>query len=382
MSTFSRTIKGLLRTPRRWWSLFRLLFGSDIARHLAASDLREMKDPWSVWILLRLLDDDDHDVAADAAAALAEMHEPRAREAFLRVVHTHTSPTVRRYAIRGLSAARDPTLLPVLCKTLLRDRDGDNRREAYRALEDLPVPQSGPAKERIVWMLVQGRSSEIAALGTKTIPAIREVVLKNENFPGIAKTAIDALCKIGDKCAVDALFELTTTQAKFCYRTDIGIALLKILKGSRRVDQCLAFFVHDLTAIVGFDELTKRDHWPFLKNAIQRATPAFVAPYVKAIREELEQLDASPFRTRRASGEYETEEPSEEFKHAHHVVEGLLRNVGNLLPPPVLREMLKIPGRVYRYEVSGFDHYSVLNTEEITDRARAELASRQETEGQ
>ena len=167
--------------------------GADIHRCLAARALGEIGDPRAVGPLVAALLDEDGDVRADAAAALARQPDPEAGAQLLQNLLGDPVREVKLHAIDALAALRHPDLGSWLCR-IVRGRCDE-------------ISWSDPATEGgwDDWIDVRIKAVEgLAALGCRdAVPAIVDAI-DDEFGPDLSEVGFAALARLGP-LGLDAL---------------------------------------------------------------------------------------------------------------------------------------------------------------------------------
>jgi len=164
--------------------------------------------------LVKLLADEDIDLAGRAAGFLAKIGDPASAEPLLAVLHRSKDYSFRHSVIDALIQVKGRGMAGPLAE-LLSEPDFNSRTTVLGALGRIFAPQ---AAEAVIGVLGdsnnQVRSQACLLLATyadaRAVEPLCRIVTSDKD-PGVRRAAAYALGRIGDTKAVDSLIELVTT---------------------------------------------------------------------------------------------------------------------------------------------------------------------------
>ena len=163
--------------------------------------------------LVKLLTDDDMDLASRAAGFLAKINDPAAADALLSVMNRSPDYSFRSNVVDALVKMLGRKMAPRLIEIL--NEPGNPRILALGALARIHAPE---AAEAVIGVLddpdIHVRSQACLLLANyanaKAVEPLSRMVTGDPD-PAVRRTAAYALARIGDPRATDALIELLTT---------------------------------------------------------------------------------------------------------------------------------------------------------------------------
>jgi HEAT repeat protein len=142
-------------------------------RRRAAAALANLKDPRAVEALLHMLEEHPDLVEEETVEALGLLGNRQASQALMGLLH-HPSAMIRRAAARALARLDAQDAIPVLIQCVAESEDIDLRRAALQALRVLHASAAGPA---------------VAAAMMDTHPSVRVAAAEAVSEIGLADAA-------------------------------------------------------------------------------------------------------------------------------------------------------------------------------------------------